>query len=175
MIIHSQILVADPLILNASSISHSVRQAFHQIPGDGEFQLDPLWPREQINGASFCRMWLSLFVLDDPVKIKNKIFKILILKNKCAYISPFFPGSTSQSVPLPVPSFMILLSFLSCLANPTKSHQTTHSSSNRATVSRRRARETRADVEAIPLTSEELQQRFRIAGTSTNVDEENLL
>uniref|UniRef100_A0A915NK46 EF-hand domain-containing protein n=2 Tax=Meloidogyne floridensis TaxID=298350 RepID=A0A915NK46_9BILA len=42
------------------------------------------------------------------------------------------------------------------------SHQTTHSSSNRATVSRRRARETRADVEAIPLTPEELQQRFRI-------------
>ena len=68
MIIHSQIIVADPLILNASPFSHSVRQAFHQIPGDGEFQLDPPWIREQINGASFCRMWLSLFVLDDPVK-----------------------------------------------------------------------------------------------------------
>uniref|UniRef100_A0A914KW39 Uncharacterized protein n=1 Tax=Meloidogyne incognita TaxID=6306 RepID=A0A914KW39_MELIC len=70
---------------------------------------------------------------------------------------------------------ILLLPSFMCLANPTMSHQTTHSSSNRATVSRRRARETRADVEAIPLTPEELQQRFRIAGTSTNVDEENLL
>uniref|UniRef100_A0A914L2M2 Uncharacterized protein n=1 Tax=Meloidogyne incognita TaxID=6306 RepID=A0A914L2M2_MELIC len=154
----------------------SVRQAFHQIPGDAEFQLDPLVPREQINGASFCRMFIALFVLDDAVKkLTIKSLKNL-LKNKCAYISPLVPLSYSQSVASPVPSFtiLLLLSF-SCLANPTISHQTTHSSSNRATVSRRRARETRADVEAIQLTPEELQQRFRITGTSTNVDEENLL